>query len=258
MFKKSMIAIMLLTLLISAGMVMFADVEETVEEVIIINPVVGNSGKAIIDDSLFISIYIESEDDLVLELVKKPVFNFEETVSIVPYANNTIEEKVSMFDMIANEVTSKQGILEMYQSAVLQRDNAKVALSVAKSDVTDLNPDDDTFLTEEEQLNMERFNQASSTYNAAVMNFSFWQKAYLKLFDQVIIDNMMMYVDPAFSYFEYTVDNITPGHYVMRVKNSSGYTVESLSFEVVTQESIADEILDAPVLFDSIREEVFE
>ncbi|MBN2794085.1 MAG: hypothetical protein JXR88_01665 [Clostridia bacterium] len=259
MWKKSMIAIVLMALVISVTMVMFADVAESEEYVYIINPEVGTSGKTIVNESMFISIYVESEQDMLLELVKKPVFTFENEKALMP-DDEILEEKFTIFDILSRQtVYSKSDIMNMYQLALYDKEMAKDDLNLAKLSLGSINPKDETYLTLSEQKLVEKYNSALENYNKVIRNYQYWKDSYFKLFEQKIIDNLVMSVDPAFPYFEYTVEDITPGHYVMKVKNSEGIVVESLEFDVVTEDVLTDEILGNTNFFDNILgEEVFE
>lgn len=258
MLKKSMIAIVLMALVISATMIMFADVIESEEYVYIINPEVGTSGKAIINESMFISIYVESEQDMLLELVKKPMFDFEPEEGLTP--DVIVEEKFTIFDILSRQtVYSKSDTMTMYQLALYDKEMAKEDLDNAKTALGTVDPEEGTYLTIEEQKLVDNYQLAFDHYIQALKDFQYWKETYLRLFEQRIIDNMVMSVDPAFPYFEYTVPNVTPGHYILKVKNADGFTVEALEFDVVTEASITSEILENTNFFDNIiDEEVFE
>lgn len=88
-----MFALLILVMIVSQLPVLADDASED-PYVYIISPKVGDSGKTILNETLFISIYIQSEQSLTLELVKKPVYDFEIAREDLPEAVDfLIEEK---------------------------------------------------------------------------------------------------------------------------------------------------------------------
>lgn len=262
MFKRSMIVMLVIIMALSAGIMAFSEVETTEDYVYIISPEVGTSGKAILNDTLFISVYVESEKELVLELVKKTDFTFDDEIGLIPYEEpEIIEDKISLSDVQTHETTyTKKEIIASFQMAQTDLQLTKEAYDKAKLAAAAIVTDVDTYILKtSDQMVVDNFETASTVYNQALLNFNYWQAAYMKLFDSTIIKGMKMTVDPEFPYFEYAVDDIEPGNYQLSVKGQDGSMIETLNFEVVTEDFIADEILENNDFFDNfIDAELFE
>ncbi len=86
-----------------------------------------------------------------------------------------------------------------------------------------------------------------------------WEGTYNDLFEKDVFEQQEMVVDPSFPYYEYTVSDIEPGTYKLLITDLEGKVIEELEFEVVTEEVIADRIIENVNIFDNlIDSEVFE
>lgn len=268
MFKKYMIAILIISLVFSSFSVVYGIDDSNEDYVYIISPEVGESGKAIINNDLFISIYVRAENTLFLELIKTetPVFNFEEEEEeIVLFTSEAeaVEEKVSLGDeeFVEPKVLTKEEIYVQYQIASTDKGIIKESYDAALANLEKIPSvmyDSSTTgtseyqLTEEDLQNQMHFEEIASLYNEALASFNYWENEYFKLFDTPIFSSVEMTVDDLFPYFEYSVDDISPGHYTLAVKNIDGKVIERLKFEVVSEQIIVDEIIDNIDFFDNI------
>lgn len=263
MLKKYMIAILILTLVFSSVAFGFNDTDETF--VYIISPEVGEAGKAIINNDLFISVYVQSEESLYLELIKKetPVFNFEteENKTFIELdVTEPIEEKV-LLDEAVTPVYTKEEIYVQYQVAKTDLAIVKKSYEAAKNVVSKIPSlldetaslyDPSYVLTEEDILNQEHLEKMTKEYSDVLSDFYFWEEKYLELFETVIFQDVEMLVDEVLPYFEYNVDGIAPGHYTLSVVNGDGDIIEKLTFEVVSEDIIVDEIIEDLNFFNNI------
>jgi len=267
MLRKGMLAILIFLLMMTQIVVVAEDTVNQVEEetyVYIISPKVGDSGKTILNETLFISIYIKSAEDLSLELVKVPVYDFEPQVPAEdPFADFILsEEKVVMIEIESfAPVLTKTDIIGSYDQAVLALEISKVNYEAARlayneAEIEVVEDDqgqvDVQSMPYAERMIYTRYIQAQATLNEAMTKHNYWTDTYIQLFDQVIFQGVMMQVTEEFPYFEYTHEGILPGHYKLNVKDASGQIVEQLEFEVVTEQSIADEIINNDNFFDEI------
>jgi hypothetical protein len=262
MFKKYMFALLILVLLVSQFVVLAEDVSEE-PYVYIISPKVGDSGKTILNETLFISIYIQSEASLNLELVKKPVYDFEVVTEDLPEAVDFfIEEKVLFSETQASKnVFTKKEIIKAYEETSKHLDELKENYRIKRKNLGEIsqNTENVSSLSSSERLRLQSFEKAKSNLNKGMVAYNFWKEAYLELFDKVIFSNVKMSVDASFPYFEYTLDNVQPGYYKLAIKNLDGKIVESLEFEVVTEQSIANEIINSSDFFkEMLQKNVFE
>lgn len=282
MLKKYMFVVLILVMALSLNMISFANDEETTEEdyVHIISPVVGESGKLILNDALFISIYVQSDETLLLSLIKKetPRFIFEEEVEepefveMIPLVaaesiEAAVEEKVSLAEVIIVELT-KEEIFSAYQIAEADRDILKADFEKAKSliarspsllDESASLYDPLYKLSEQEIEDFSYYEEISKLYNEALSEYKKWENKYNKLFETVVLDQYEMVVDPSFPYFEHTVQDVTPGMYDLIIRNTEGNAIEALTFEIVTEEIIADSIKEEVNIFNKILDSnVFE
>ena len=265
MFKKGMLAILMILLLMTQFIVV---AEDTMEEpyVYIISPKVGDSGKTILNETLFISIYIKSKESLILELVKKPVYDFEVAVESTQIDSDFIvEEKISLTEIQNPKVVYKKSeIIESYDKASVALEEAKIAYDVERTKFSNnkmskLDFIDVQKLTYAQRLIYADYTEAKTDLNKALLTFRFWKSAYLDLFDKTIFSNMTMNVKEAFPYFEYTHNNIQPGHYKLSVKTTGGLVLEKLEFQVVTEQSIANEIINNMNFFgELLQPQIFE
>lgn len=263
-----MLAVLIITLILSTNIFMFAEEEDTFDEyVYIINPEVAASGKAIVNDTMFISIYVQSQNTLLLDLVKKPVFGIQnDDYFIEPYVeNNNVEEKISLLDMlIRRPVYTKEEIIREYQKAEAELEQVRTTYTNAQELInhipTLIDENSETYeLTESDTTNLNFVDDLALTYNRLLLEFNYWEKQYLSLFEDTIFSNVEMSVDPSFPYFEYNVNGVQPGEYKLLIKNEDGNIIERLDFEVVTEEIVADEILGDINFFDNIIDStVFE
>jgi len=273
MLKKYMLVVFILVMALSLNMISFANDEETTEEdyVHIISPEVGESGKTILNDALFISIYVQSNDTLLLSMIKKEtsIFTFEEEVEdpefielipLVAAESIEVEEKISLADVTIVELT-KEEIFSAYQIAeadlaILQADFETAKNAIAK--IPSLLDESATLydplykLSELEIENLAYYEKISNFYNEALNEYVKWENKYNKLFETVVFDQEEMIVDPSFPYFEHTVQDITPGTYDLVISNAKGDDIETLTFEIVTEDIIADTIKEEVNIFDKI------
>lgn len=282
MLKKCMLVVLILVMALSLSMISFANDEETTEEdyVHIISPEVGESGKSILNDALFISIYVQSENTLLVSMIKKetPVFTFEEEVEepefieMIPLVaaesvEEAVEEKVSLAEVTIVELT-KEEIFSAYQIAEADLEILKADFEAAKSAIAKspslLDESASLYdplykLSEQEVEDIAYYEEISTFYNEALSEYIKWENKYNKLFETVVFDQQEMVVDPSFPYFEHTVQDITPGMYDLIISNTEGDAVETLTFEIVTEDIIADSIKEEVNIFDKIIDSnVFE
>jgi len=79
MIKKFMILLLIVVMTLSTNIMVFADDNTSEEDIQIISPEVGESGKMVLNKALFISIYVQTDDTMYLNLKKVvPTFNFDE------------------------------------------------------------------------------------------------------------------------------------------------------------------------------------
>lgn len=265
MFKKGMLAMLVILMLMTQFIVV---AEDTVEEpyVYIISPKVGDSGKTILNETLFISIYIKSKEPLILELVKKPVYDFEVAVESSPIDSDfMVEEKISLTEIQNPKINYKKSeIIESYDEASLVLEEAKIAYDLeqtkfSKNRMSKLDFIDVQKLNSAQRLIYAEYTEAKTELNKALLAFRFWKSAYLDLFDKTIFNNVAMSVKEAFPYFEYSHNNIEPGHYKLSVKTAGGLVLEKLEFQVVTEQSIANEIINNRNFFgELLQPQIFE
>jgi uncharacterized protein YaiI (UPF0178 family) len=257
--------------------------DETEDYVHIISPVVGESGKTILNDALFISIYVQSENSLFLSLKKEtPVFIFEEEemvednidlMMLVPALSSEeiveeVEEKVSLDEVFEEEPLTQDVIVSAYQIAEADLEIITADLIIAQTAVekipsvlddssAEYNP---TYMLSEEELESTEYLEAvTGLYTEAVTDFVKWEGTYNDLFEKDVFEQQEMVVDPSFPYYEYAVSDIEPGTYKLLITDLEGKVIEELEFEVVTEEVIADKIIENVNIFDNlIDSEVFE
>ena len=274
MFKKSISIIFIILLVLLMNIIIFAQDSDEIEYVSIINPEVGGSGKVISEDSLFISIFVIEDVDLLLELVKidTPVFNFEteEVVPLIePINNNEANEEETEENIDEEKVIfgEDSGILEELDTQLKKEDiftayqNAQEIFDITEAlyleamlnisgipnlvDESAINYDPTYELTEEEVLYLEEADTAYIAYSYAISDYNYWEEEYLKLFEKVIFSNVEMNVDPLLPYFEYTVKDIKSGTYKLAIRlKETNKVVKLLEFEVVTGEVLAEEIVE--------------
>jgi FtsZ-binding cell division protein ZapB len=255
--------------------------DESEDYVHIISPVVGESGKTILNDALFISIYVESENTLFLSLKKQmPTFVFEEeeetdeVVELIPLVAATVieeeavEEKISLDELEEVKPLTKDEIVMAYQIAEDDLMIIKSDLVMAKNAVSEI-PVQTLEATESEEptqdLTAEQLEATTyleditKLYNEAKAEFDKWQTEYNSLFEKDVFEQQEMVVDPEFPYYEHTVSNIETGKYKLIITTLDGEEVDRLEFEVVTEDVIADKIIENVNIFDKIIDsDVFE
>jgi hypothetical protein len=258
--------------------------DETEDYVHIISPIVGESGKTILNDALFISIYVQSENSLFLSLKKEtPVFIFEEEkmfdddidlMMLIPALSSEdiiveeVEEKVSLDEVVEEEPLTQDVIVSAYQIAEADLEIITADLIIAQTAVekipsvlddsaAEYNP---TYILSEEEIESTEYLEAvTGLYTDAVTDFVKWEGTYNDLFEKDVFEQQEMVVDPSFPYYEYTVSDIEPGTYKLLITDLEGKVIEELEFEVVTEEVIADRIIENVNIFDNlIDSEVFE
>lgn len=272
MFKKYMLVLFIFIAAFTLSMTVIAIDEKAVDEdfVHIISPEVGESGKTILNDSLFISIYVQAEDTLLLSMIKKeqPIFIFEEEVEepefveLMPLsiAEAVVEEKVTLAEVTIVEL-SKEEIFSAYQVAEADLKILTEDLELAKDKIEKI-PSlldesaplyDPTYkLTDEETESLAYYEAVSTSYNEALNEYIKWENKYNKLFEKIVFDQVEMIVDPSFPYFEHKVQDLTPGNYDLVITNVDGDAIETFSFEIVTEDIIADSIIETINIFDQI------
>jgi len=279
MFRKFMMVTLVFLLVLSSFTMALAN-DESEDYVHIISPVVGESGKTILNDALFISIYVESEDTLFLSLKKQmPTFVFEEeetdeVVELIPLVAATvideeaIEEKISLDELEEVKPLTKDEIVMAYQIAEEDLKIIKSDLVMAKNAVSEI-PVQTLEATESEEptqdLTAEQLEattyleEVTKLYNEAKAEFDKWQTEYNSLFEKDVFEQQEMVVDPEFPYYEHTVSNIETGKYKLIITTLEGEEVDRLEFEVVTEAVIADKIIENVNIFDEIIDsDVFE
>lgn len=249
MFKKGII--MIIIFLFVSGISVFGNEKEYVN---IINPILGESGKLISDNSLFISIFVIEDVDLTLELIKDntPVFNFETSEE-----NCDLISGFRSIEVIEKPLT-KSEISNLYNKSekkynYLEEEYLRVKLVVEKiPSLLDENDESySTLMSDKDRNNVKYFDLISEKYNVAKEEYYFWKEEYLKLFEDIIIDNIKIEVDPFLPYFEHTVKNIEEGEYKLMIKlESTGEIVEMMEFKVLTEDTLIDEISDGFDIID--------
>lgn len=255
MFKKSILIILIFAMIFAMSFTTFArdnsDIGK-IEYVNIINPEVGESGKIISSDSLFISIHVLEDAKLVLDLVKidTPIFNFEKVQNSVAV---DLENKESAIEITSTSL-SKEEIFIAYQNAQDNFYASKSEYFSALSETTGIhnvvdesseNFDPTYQLTAEDVIKLENVSITRKTYVTGVKNYNYWEAEYLKLFEKVILSGVELKVDSLIPYFEYKVDNIKQGNYKLIVKlKETNEVVKSLEFEIVTKKILTEGIYD--------------
>jgi hypothetical protein len=261
MLKKYMIAILVFLLLFSTTVSSFAsETDDTIvneEYVYIVSPEIGTSNKAIINDTLFISIYVQSDSPLFLELTRVSNFGADEITPIVTYNESEVtEEKVIINDVIEKSYSyTKEDILYSYRVALREKELLQIELNEIKRQVAEIESIED--LSDEELELLEKEKTIESRYNFSLKDYLSWKEKYMALFETVVLDNVPMTVDPAFPYFESSLDNIQTGQYHLTIKRLDGSIIEELEFEVVTEDIFAEEILEEDIFDDLIDVDVF-
>lgn len=280
MFRKFMMVTLILLLVITNVAIALAT-DESEDYVHIISPVVGESGKTILNDALFISIYVESDDTLFLSLKKQmPTFVFEEetvdeVIELIPLEaaalldeSEVVEEKVSLFEVEEIEPLSKDEIVMSFQVAEEDLKIIKADLLLARKATIDIpvqteettnSEDPNQDLTDEQIEALAYLDEVTKFYNEALKNHEKWQVEYKKLFEKDVFEQQEMIVDASFPYFEHTVSNVETGNYKLVITTLDGEVIEQLEFEVITEEVIADKIIENVNIFDKIIDsDVFE
>ncbi len=213
----------------------------------IISPDTENNGQIISKEDLFISVYAETDEKLLLSLIKKEnkILKTDEDLPIYTTENNDVE-KVSLDEVDIKPVESltKNEIISKYKIA--REDYEILRLDYVKA----LN------LYDKEE---EYFIMLETMYLNAREEYIKSKKEFEALFQKEILKDVEIYVDPAFPYFEYTIEGIEAGSYEIIIANTEGKVVERLSFDVITDTMIVDKIKNEFNLFKSfINDEVFE
>lgn len=280
MIRKSFLALLIISLLVMGSALVFANDDETEDYVHIISPIVGESGKTLLNDSLFISIYIETDDTLFLSMKKvMPTFTFEEVndKEIITYVElepaepvdeNVDGEKIPLGEVDAVAPLTKDEIVAGYQIAeedfkILEKeyDEAKKIVSEVPSLLDESSVDyDPTYkLTEEEVRAINYLEDVTVRYKETLAAFEAWKKKYDQLFEDDVFEQQEIVVDAQFPYYEYTVSDIEPGNYKLMVTNLDGQVIEVLEFEIVPEKVIADTIIEGSNIFEKIIDkDVFE
>ncbi|MCH4886880.1 hypothetical protein EZV73_04835 [Acidaminobacter sp. JC074] len=289
MMRKFMILLLILIMALSANIMVFANDETSEEYVHIISPEVGESGKMILNEALFISIYVQTDDTMYLNLKKVvPSFNFDEEaeekeyVEMIPLVPalpveevEVEEEKISLaeVEIIEEEPLTKDEVVASYTIAeddfkIVEEElaNAKAAANI-ETFVDETSPEYDPSyqLTEEDIEAANYLDDVTVRYNEALANYEKWKKEYDKLFEEDVFEKLEMVVDSSLPYFEHTVSDVEPGSYKLIVTNDLNEIVEQLDFEVVSEQVIADKIIENTNVFENIidndvfnSEDIFE
>lgn len=278
MIRKVMMLFLVFAMILSSTTLVFASDTDKEELVHIISPEVGDSGNTIINGALFISIYVQSDDTLFLSLKKQmPKFTFEvEEVAEVleptePLETEKVEEEEEKIPLIELEevkpltkdeiILAYSGIksdLEVIESVYL---NAKAVVDQIPSqiDETAENYDPSYQLTDEDKNAMTYFDDVSAMYKNMTAQLSKMKVEYDNLFESDVFAQQEIKVDPSFPYFEYTAKNVEPGNYKLLITDMNGNIIKKLEFEVVTEQTIADKIIETDNIFEKIIDDnVFE
>ena len=278
MIKKFMILLLIVVMTLSTNIMVFADDNTSEEDIQIISPEVGESGKMVLNKALFISIYVQTDDTMYLNLKKVvPTFNFDEEtykkeyVDMIPLIpalpieetqEEPQEEKISLgeVDIVGEESLSKDKIVVSYTVAeddvkILEDEleDAKVAADISSSVEESLLEEDSIYQLSESDIEAVNYlDDVTVRYNEALANYDKWKKEYDQLFEEDVFKQQEMVVDPSFPYYEYTVSDIEPGSYNLLVSNDDGVIIKQLEFEVVSEQVIADKIIENPNVFENI------
>ncbi len=145
MFKKSIFFVLVLSLVFSISAIAFGQDDEITEYVDIINPEVSESGNVISNKSLYISIYVKEEVDLIFQLVKvsTPVFIFE---SEKDQYDSQVEEIVydELETVISNENDDTGVINEEVSEEISEVDNSITEEILLDHDIENINDNIDT------------------------------------------------------------------------------------------------------------------
>lgn len=277
MIRKFLSVFLIFILVLTANIIVFANDETTEDYVHIISPEVGESGKTLLNDSLFISIYVEADETLFLSLKKvMPTFTFEEEndqieliplVPILPTEEES-EEKIPLAEIDAVEPLTKSEVVAAYQIAeedfqILEKEykeaKSKVSSIPSLLDESSIDYDPTYKLSEEEVDALNHFDDVTERYKKALSDFESWKKEYDKLFEKNVFEQQEMIIDSQFPYYEHTVSDIEPGNYKLIVTNLDGQVIETLDFEIVPEKVIADTIIEGSNIFEKIIDnDVFE
>ena len=278
MMKKFMILLLIIVMTLSTNIMVFADDEISEEDVQIISPEVGESEKMVLNKALFISIYVQTDDTMYLNLKKVvPTFNFDEVteekqyIDMIPLVpalpveetqEDFLEEKISLgeVDITEDEHLTKDKIVVSYTVAeddvkILEEEleEAKAAADISSSVEKSLLEDDSIYQLSEADIEAVNYlDDVTMRYNEALANYDKWKKEYDQLFEEDVFKQQEMVVDPSFPYYEYTVSDIEPGSYKLLVTNDESVIIKQLEFEVVSEQVIADKIIDNPNVFENI------
>ena len=278
MMKKFMILLLIIVMTLSTNIMVFADDEISEEDVQIISPEVGESEKMVLNKALFISIYVQTDDTMYLNLKKVvPTFNFDEVteekqyIDMIPLVpalpveetqEDFLEEKISLgeVDITEDEHLTKDKIVVSYTVAeddvkILEEEleEAKAAADISSSVEKSLLEEDSIYQLSEADIEAVNYlDDVTMRYNEALANYDKWKKEYDQLFEEDVFKQQEMVVDPSFPYYEYTVSDIEPGSYKLLVTNDESVIIKQLEFEVVSEQVIADKIIDNPNVFENI------
>ncbi len=278
MIKKFMILLLIVVMTLSTNIMVFADDNTSEEDIQIISPEVGESGKMVLNKALFISIYVQTDDTMYLNLKKVvPTFNFDEVteekqyIDMIPLVpalpveetqEDFLEEKISLgeVDITEDEHLTKDKIVVSYTVAeddvkILEEEleEAKAAADISSSVEKSLLEDDSIYQLSEADIEAVNYlDDVTMRYNEALANYDKWKKEYDQLFEEDVFKQQEMVVDPSFPYYEYTVSDIEPGSYKLLVTNDESVIIKQLEFEVVSEQVIADKIIDNPNVFENI------
>jgi len=172
------------------------------------------------------------------------------------------EEKISLceVDIVGEESLSKDKIVVSYTVAeddvkILEDEleDAKVAADISSSVEESLLEEDSIYQLSESDIEAVNYlDDVTVRYNEALANYDKWKKEYDQLFEEDVFKQQEMVVDPSFPYYEYTVSDIEPGSYNLLVSNDDGVIIKQLEFEVVSEQVIADKIIENPNVFENI------
>lgn len=266
MFKKSFVLILILSFVLMMASFAFVqnDDDENIEYVKIINPKVAQSGKFISESSLFISILVLEDVDLELALYKieSPVYEFDEMyveedlqldIELKSITNFDDDKSVDISEPLETsyrEITdlTRDNIINHYLKSESELASIKVLYFEVLSEIK-------LFANLERELNINQeisdsefeLFKVEAEYSSRLINakneFQYWKNKYDSLFEIVIINNIDIEVDILLPYFEYIVEDVAKGKYKLVItKKSDNEIVESLEFQIVTEESILKEI----------------
>jgi hypothetical protein len=276
MIRKLITFFLIITLVVTSNVLVFASDSEG--DVHIISPEVGESGKTILNDALFISIYVQSDDTLFLSLKKEmPKFTFEEKDDILPLIplmptvtsqTEVKEEKVSLGEIVVEAPMTKEEIVAAFEAIksdleIIERTYVSAKSAVSKipnlldESAENYNP---TYqLTEKDKEVKKYFEDVEAFYQEMSLKYEIMKAKYDALFEKDVFDQQEITVDPEFPYFEYNVSNIEPGNYKLQITDMNGKIIEMIEFEVVTEQVIAEKILETNNIFDQVMDSnVFE